>query len=96
MMRKTEKKLEKKRKNEGGSKWEKIGWDEDKKICPFDDKKVCPVTSAFCHTHAKSVFEKANKYKRPCREICEVFFLHRKTLRAFYIATWNFYVIQKK
>ena len=44
MMRNTERKLEKKRKNEGGSKWEKIGWNEDKKICPFDDKKVCPVT----------------------------------------------------
>ena len=29
----------------GGSKWEKIGWDEDKKICPFDAKKVCPVTT---------------------------------------------------
>ena len=31
-------------KKKGGSKWEKIGWNEDKKICPFDDKKVCPVT----------------------------------------------------
>lgn len=28
----------------GGSKWEKIRWNEDKKICPFDAKKVCPVT----------------------------------------------------
>ena len=29
----------------GGSKWEKIGWNEDKKICPFDAKKVCHVTT---------------------------------------------------
>ena len=36
--------MEKKRWKKGGSKWEKIGWDEDKKICPFDAKKVCPVT----------------------------------------------------
>jgi len=43
-MRNTERELEKKRWKKGGSKWEKIGWDEDKKICPFDDKKVCPVT----------------------------------------------------
>lgn len=43
-MRWAERKLEKKRWKKGGSKWEKIGWDEDKKICPFDDKKVCPVT----------------------------------------------------
>ena len=46
MMRKTERKLEKKRWKKGGSKWEKIGWNEDKKICPFDAKKVCPVTIA--------------------------------------------------
>ena len=46
MMRLAERKLEKKRKNEGGSKWEKLGWNEDKKIWPFDDKKVCPVTIA--------------------------------------------------
>ena len=44
MMRWAERKLEKKRWKKGGSKWEKIGWDEDKKICPFDAKKVCPVT----------------------------------------------------
>ena len=31
-------------KKKGGSKWEKIGWNEDKKICPVDAKKVCPVT----------------------------------------------------
>lgn len=31
-------------KKKGGSNWEKIGWNEDKKICPFDAKKVCPVT----------------------------------------------------
>jgi len=43
-MRNTERELEKKRWKKGGSKWEKIGWDEDKKICPFDAKKVCPVT----------------------------------------------------
>ena len=36
--------MEKKRKKKGESKWEKIGWNEDKKICPFDAKKVCPVT----------------------------------------------------
>ena len=44
MMRWAERKLEKKRKNEGGSKRGKKRWGEDKKICPFDDKKVCPVT----------------------------------------------------
>ncbi len=44
MMRDTERKLEIKRWKKGGSKWEKIGWNEDKKICPVDDKKVCPVT----------------------------------------------------
>ena len=49
MMRDTERELEKKRKNEGGSKWEKIGWNEDKKICPFDAKKVCPVTFLFLY-----------------------------------------------
>lgn len=38
--------MEKKRWKKGGSKWEKIGWNEDKKICPFDAKKVCPVTIA--------------------------------------------------
>ncbi len=37
----------------GGSKWEKIGWNEDKKICPFDAKKVCPVTvSTHCEENA--------------------------------------------
>ena len=37
----------------GGSKWEKIGWKEDKKICPIDDKKVCPVTvSTHCEENA--------------------------------------------
>jgi hypothetical protein len=49
MMRKTERKLEKKRKNEGGSKWEKKEKNEDKKICPFDAKKVCPVTLMFLY-----------------------------------------------
>ena len=44
MMRDTERYLEKKRKKKGGSKWEKVRENEDKKICPFDDKKVCPVT----------------------------------------------------
>ena len=44
MMRKTEKELEKKRKNEGGSKWEKLREWEKKRNCPFDAKKVCPVT----------------------------------------------------
>jgi len=44
MMRDTERELEKKRKKKGGSNGEKIGWNEDKKICPFDAKKVCPVT----------------------------------------------------
>ena len=44
MMRCAERKLEMRGKKKGGSKWEKIGWDEDKKICPFDAKKVCPVT----------------------------------------------------
>ena len=45
-MRDTERKLEMRGKKKGGSKWEKIGWDEDKKICPFDAKKVCPVTKS--------------------------------------------------
>ena len=44
MMRCAERKLEKKRKNEGGSKRGKKEKNEDKKICPFDAKKVCPVT----------------------------------------------------
>ena len=44
-MRKTERKLEKKRKKKGGSNWEKNGENEKKINCPFDDKKVCPVTS---------------------------------------------------
>ena len=44
-MRSAERKLEMRGKKKGGSKWEKIGWDEDKKICPFDAKKVCPVTT---------------------------------------------------
>ena len=44
MMRDTEIKLDKKRKNEGGSKRGKKEKSEDKKICPFDAKKVCPVT----------------------------------------------------
>ena len=47
MMRLTEKELEKKRKKKGGSNEGKIGWNEDKKFCPFDDKKVCPVTKYF-------------------------------------------------
>ena len=44
-MRDTERKFEMRGKKKGGSKWEKIGWNEDKKICSFDAKKVCPVTS---------------------------------------------------
>lgn len=43
-MRKTERKLEKKRKKKGGSKWEKLREWEKKRNCPFDAKKVCPVT----------------------------------------------------
>ena len=45
-MRKTERKLEKKRWKKGGSNWEKNGENEKKINCPFDDKKVCPVTIA--------------------------------------------------
>mgnify|MGYP003435793837 FL=1 len=41
MMRNTERKLEKKRKKKEGQMGGKIGWDEDKKICPVDDKKGC-------------------------------------------------------
>ena len=44
MMRTAERKLEKKRKNEGGTKRGKKEKNEDKKICPIDAKKVCPVT----------------------------------------------------
>ena len=44
MMRGTERKLEKKRKNEGGSKRENLEEREKKRNCPFDAKKVCPVT----------------------------------------------------
>ena len=81
-MRKTERYLEKKRKKKGGSNWEKIGWNEDKKICPFDAKKVCPVTfliplqpllSSFYSKRAKpfslSQWENKGKYERnrPCR-----------------------------
>ena len=44
MMRKTERKLEKKRKNEGGSNGENLREWEKKRNCPFDAKKVCPVT----------------------------------------------------
>ena len=44
MMRKTEKELEKKRKNEGGSNGENLREWEKKRNCPFDAKKVCPVT----------------------------------------------------
>ena len=44
MMRKTERKLEKKRKNEGGSNGENLRELEKKRNCPFDAKKVCPVT----------------------------------------------------
>ena len=43
-MRKTERKLEKKRKNEGGSNGENLREWEKKRNCPFDAKKVCPVT----------------------------------------------------
>ena len=45
MMRKTERKLEKKRKNEGGSNGENLRELEKKRNCPFDAKKVCPVTT---------------------------------------------------
>ena len=41
MMRNTERKLEKKRKKKEGQMGGKIGWDEDKKICPVDNKKGC-------------------------------------------------------
>ena len=44
MMRDTEIKLEKKRKNEGGSIRENLEEREKKRNCPFDAKKVCPVT----------------------------------------------------
>ena len=44
MMRKTERKLEKKRKNEGGSNGENLEEREKKRNCPFDTKKVGPVT----------------------------------------------------
>ena len=44
MMRKTERKLEKKRWKKGGSKWENLREWEKKRNCPFDAKKVCPVT----------------------------------------------------
>ena len=44
MMRKTERKLEKKRKKKGGSNGEKLREWEKKRNCPFDAKKVCPVT----------------------------------------------------
>ena len=47
MMRGAERKLEKKRKNEGGSNWEKLREWEKKRNCPFDAKKVCPVTSDY-------------------------------------------------
>ena len=45
MMRKTERKLEKKRKKKGGSNGENLRELEKKRNCPFDAKKVCPVTS---------------------------------------------------
>lgn len=45
-MRKTERKLEKKRKKKGGSKWENLREWEKKRNFPFDAKKVCPVTFA--------------------------------------------------
>ena len=44
MMRDTEKELEKKRKNEGGSNGDNLEEREKKRNCPFDAKKVCPVT----------------------------------------------------
>jgi hypothetical protein len=47
MMRLAERKLEKKRKKKGGSKWEKLREWEKKRNCPFDAKKVCPVTKYF-------------------------------------------------
>jgi hypothetical protein len=45
MMRKTERKLEKKRKKKGGSNGENLRELEKKRNCPFDAKKVCPVTT---------------------------------------------------
>ena len=45
MMRKAERKLEKKRWKKGGSKWENLREWEKKRNCPFDAKKVCPVTT---------------------------------------------------
>ena len=44
MMRKTERKLEKKRWKKGGSNGENLEEREKKRNCPFDAKKVCPVT----------------------------------------------------
>ena len=44
MMRKTERKLEKKRWKKGGSNGENLRDWEKKRNCPFDAKKVCPVT----------------------------------------------------
>jgi hypothetical protein len=43
-MRKTERKLEKKRWKKGGSNGENLREWEKKRNCPFDAKKVCPVT----------------------------------------------------
>ena len=49
-MRDTERYLEKKRKNEGGSNGENLRELEKKRNCPFDAKKVCPVTKYFFGT----------------------------------------------
>jgi hypothetical protein len=38
-------KIGEKEEEKGRVKMGEIGWNEDKKICPFDDKKVCPVTT---------------------------------------------------
>ena len=39
MMRWAERKLEMRGKKKGGSKWEKIGWNEDKKVVPLTIKR---------------------------------------------------------
>ena len=49
MMRKTERKLEKKRWEKGGSNGENLREWEKKRNCPFDAKKVCPVTYMFLY-----------------------------------------------
>ena len=63
--------MEMRGKKKGGSKWEKIGWNEDKKICPFDAKKVCPVTA-----RANSVGKTTdiNTVTQSVRIVCPLFF----------------------